>query len=62
MAEASASCFSSSGMVPKRGERCVPSFVKLTAQKVAELKGIPFEDVAAATTANALRLFRKMRI
>lgn len=47
--------------VPKRGERCVPSFVKLTAQKVAELKGIPFEDVAAATTANALRLFRKMR-
>ncbi len=46
--------------VPKRGERCLPTFVKLTAQKVAELKGCSLEEVAAATTRNAKALFRKM--
>ncbi len=46
--------------VPKRGERCLPSFVKITAQKVADLKGCSWDEVADATTANAKRLFRKM--
>lgn len=46
--------------VPKRGERCVPSFVKITAQKVADLKGVSFDDIAEASTANARRLFRRM--
>jgi TatD DNase family protein len=44
--------------VPFRGKRNEPSFVRYTAQKIAELKGIPFERVAEATSANALRVFR----
>lgn len=47
--------------VPHRGERCLPHYVKFTAEKVAELKGISYEAVAEATTANAKRLFRRMR-
>jgi len=46
--------------VPHRGERNTPLFVRHVADKIAELRGIPFDDVAVATTANARRLFRKM--
>ena len=46
--------------VPHRGERNTPLFVKHVAEKVAELKGLSFDEVAEATTANARRLFRKM--
>jgi len=44
--------------VPFRGKRNEPSFVRYTAQRIAEIKGIPFEKVAEATTNNALRVFR----
>ncbi len=44
--------------VPFRGKRNEPSFVRYTAQKIAELKGISFERVAEVTSANALRVFR----
>jgi TatD DNase family protein len=43
---------------PHRGQRNEPARVKLVAEKLAELKGLPFDVVAAATTANAQRLFR----
>lgn len=44
--------------IPYRGKKCEPSMVRLTAQKLAEVKGLSLEDVAAATTANARRVFR----
>ncbi|MDD2467575.1 MAG: TatD family hydrolase [Desulfobulbus sp.] len=44
--------------VPYRGKRNEPKFMLYTAQMVADLKNIPLEDVAAATTANAVRLFQ----
>jgi TatD DNase family protein len=45
---------------PHRGKRNEPAYVRHVAEKVAELKGITFEEVAAASTENTLRLFRKM--
>ena len=44
--------------IPFRGKKCEPSMVKLTAQKIAEVKGIPLEEVAKVTTANAKQFFR----
>jgi TatD DNase family protein len=39
-----------------RGKRNEPSFVAITARRLAELRGEPFEALAAATTANFERL------
>jgi TatD DNase family protein len=44
--------------VPFRGKRNEPSYVRYTAQKIAEIKKISLEEVAEATTRNALRAFR----
>jgi TatD DNase family protein len=45
--------------VPKRGKTNEPAFVAHTAAKVAELKGVAVEELAAATTDNFFRLFAK---
>jgi TatD DNase family protein len=45
--------------VPMRGKPCEPAFVAHTARRVAELRGIPLEELAAATTINAERRFRR---
>jgi len=44
--------------VPFRGKRNEPSFVRYTAEKIAEIKKIAFEKVAEATAQNALKVFR----
>lgn len=43
---------------PKRGQRNEPAYVVYTCRKIAEIKNISEEEVAAATTANAKKLFR----
>lgn len=43
--------------VPLRGKRNEPSYLKITAEKVAELKGLSLQDVARITTLNAETLF-----
>jgi TatD DNase family protein len=43
--------------VPRRGKRNEPAFVLDTARRLAELRGEPFEQLAAATTENFGRLF-----
>jgi TatD DNase family protein len=42
---------------PNRGKRNEPSYVKLTAEKLSEIKGITFEEMAVQTTKNARELF-----
>lgn len=42
---------------PHRGERNESSYVKYICAKVAELKGVDYQTVAAQTTANAKRIF-----
>ena len=40
-----------------RGKRCEPAYVRATAKKLAEIKGLTLEDVARITSLNAWRLF-----
>jgi len=42
---------------PMRGKRNEPAFVRVTANALAELAGMPQEEFARQTTANACRLF-----
>jgi len=41
----------------KRGQKSEPAFIKDIAKEVAEIKGVPLEEVAKMTTENAERLF-----
>jgi TatD DNase family protein len=45
--------------IPYRGKRNEPAFIKHTAQFIAELKNIEFEELADMTTNNFFRLFKK---
>lgn len=42
---------------PYRGKRNEPAWVTLVAEEIARLKGLPVEEVAQRTTANAVKLF-----
>lgn len=44
--------------VPHRGKRNAPAYLVHIAEKLAEIKGIPVEELAEITTSNATRLFR----
>lgn len=43
---------------PYRGRRCEPAYTRLTAEVLAEARGVPLDEIAAATSANARRLFK----
>jgi TatD DNase family protein len=47
--------------VPHRGKPNQPAFVKHVAEEVARLRGIGFDEVAAATTRNFFALFKHAR-
>ncbi|WP_026908521.1 TatD family hydrolase [Paucisalibacillus globulus] len=46
---------------PNRGKRNEPAYVELVAEKIAELRGISFEEFSNQTTENALRFFKILR-
>lgn len=43
--------------VPHRGKNNIPPYVRHTAEKIAEIKGVPFEEIAEITKRNAMRFF-----
>ncbi len=45
---------------PHRGETNYPRFVRYQAEKIAEFKEIPVDEIIRATTDNAYRIFTKM--
>lgn len=45
--------------IPQRGRRNEPSFVRYTAERLAQLKDISFDELAQITSDNFFRLFRK---
>ena len=48
--------------VPHRGKRNQPSYIPLIAQKVADIKKIPLEELQEKTTRNALGIFKMTSI
>jgi TatD DNase family protein len=44
--------------VPYRGKTNNPSYVPYVAQQIAQVRGIPVEEVAALTSANFDQLFK----
>ena len=44
---------------PHRGRPCEPAYTAFTAKKLAEVKGVSFEEIARVTTENFFRLFSK---
>jgi TatD DNase family protein len=47
--------------VPHRGGSNEPSFVRHTAEKIAEIRGVTLEEIGRLTTDNFFRLFSKAR-
>ena len=47
--------------IPHRGKKNEPAFVMHVAEKIAAIKGIKTEEVAANTTATAYNLFTKLK-
>jgi TatD DNase family protein len=45
---------------PHRGKRCEPTFVAHTARRLAEVRGMAFDDLARRTTENFFRLYAKV--
>ncbi len=45
--------------VPHRGKRNESSYIRLIAEKIAEIYNLPFETIVQETTKNALQIFKK---
>jgi len=48
--------------LPHRGRPNEPAYTRLTAEKLAEIKGLPYDTIAQATTENFFTLFTKAKL
>jgi len=48
--------------VPHRGKSCEPAYVRHTADKLADLRGVSLEEISKITTDNFTRLFSKVKL
>ena len=48
--------------VPYRGKRNEPVYIPLIAEKIAQIKNIPVAEVASASTANSLKVFKEIYV
>lgn len=48
--------------LPHRGKKNEPAYTRLTAEKLAEIKGVSFDELVLATTENFFKLFRKAKL
>ncbi|MCI0527963.1 MAG: TatD family hydrolase, partial [Nitrospira sp.] len=46
--------------IPHRGKRNEPSYVRHVAEKLSQLKALPYEDLTRLTTQNTRKLFKKI--
>ena len=46
---------------PDRGKRCEPAHTRRVAEQIAQLRGVPLEEIAARTTATAHEFFKFTR-
>jgi TatD DNase family protein len=47
--------------IPHRGQRNQPKYVIITAQFIAELKGVPFESLVEQTDKNVYNIFKRLK-
>ena len=47
--------------IPFRGKRNEPKHVKIIAEKIAEIKDLPIQEIINQTTKNAFKLFHRLR-
>ena len=47
---------------PFRGKRCEPAHTRIVAEAIAAARGVPFQEIAEATTATAEEFFRFYRV
>ena len=47
--------------VPHRGETNEPKYISLVAEKAAEIKGMPVQEIIDTTTRNARALFTRIK-
>ena len=47
--------------IPFRGRRNEPKHVKIIAEKIAEIKNLPIQEIMEHTTRNAYKLFHRLK-